>query len=82
MWKPESKRKPPESKFPDLIVDGTAPPITDAAIEALAKVVEVEEAGGEAIRHQYKRTHPTWTCRACGRVETDPREIGTRSCPG
>lgn len=55
--------------------------LTDAAVETLAAVVALEEAGVETFRHQYKRTHPTWTCNACGRIEANPGELGTRSCP-
>ncbi len=54
----------------------------DIALEELADMVEAEESGKETLRHQYKRTHPGWTCKACGKVETDPQMIGMRNCPG
>ena len=55
---------------------------SEADVERLAGVMALEDAGVETFRHQYKRTHPTWTCNACGRVEADPHELGTRGCPG
>lgn len=73
------KQQRSEAETPKPVYD---PVMSDKAVEELAAVVAADESGQETQRHQYKRTHPNWTCQACGRVETDPREIGTRGCRG